>query len=124
MQDMWQATYATPSNFLRAAQCQKTETRQEFALQVQVYQLKVTIDLPEGMQSIWRKIEIRGDATLVELADAIQASFDWGGIHKHEFVAADESWKATSPQYGPPEFDDSYQNEEEASYTSLEIAFP
>ena len=75
--------------------------------------LKITIDLPEGIQSIWRTLEIREEATLVELADAIQASFAWGGVHKHEFIAADDSWKATNPQYGPPEFDDSYQNEEE-----------
>lgn len=84
----------------------------------QVYELKITIDLPEGIQSIWRKVEIRGEASLVELGDAIQACFGWSGTHKHEFIAADESWKATSPQYGPPEFDDSYQNEEEARLPS------
>ena len=80
---------------------------------LQAYELKVTIDLPEGMQSIWRQIVIRGEASLVELGDAIQACFGWSGTHKHEFVAADGSWKATNPQYGPPEFDESYQNEEE-----------
>ena len=97
-------------------QCKKGASEDSF-LHSQVYQLKLTIDLPEGVQNIWRMIEIREDASLVELADAIQASFGWAGIHKHEFLAADESWKATSPQYGPPEFDDSYQNEEEVSFT-------
>lgn len=47
------------------------------------------------------------------MGDAIEASFNWSGQHKHEFVAADGSWKATRPDYGPPEFDDSYANEEE-----------
>ena len=79
----------------------------------QVYSLKVTIDLPEGLQSIWRKIEIRGEASLVELGDAIQACFAWSGTHKHEWIASDNSWKATSTQYGPPEFDDYYKDEEE-----------
>lgn len=75
--------------------------------------MKITIDLPEGVPSIWRELQIRGDASLKELGDAIEASFHWTGQHKHEFVAADGSWKATRADYGPPEFDDTYASEEE-----------
>ena len=80
---------------------------------MQLYKLRVAVDLPEGVPAIWRDIRIRGGASLSEVGDAIQASFHWSGQHKHEFVAADGSWKATQPDYGPPEFDDSYANEEE-----------
>lgn len=92
---------------------------------LQVFELRILVDLPEGMLSIWRQLEIRGEASLVELGDAIQASFGWSGSHKHEFIAADDSWKATSTQYGPPEFDDSYQDEEEANPApTLAFLFP
>lgn len=75
--------------------------------------LRITIDTPEGIPSVWRELAISGEATLTELSDALQAAFGWAGIHKHEFVGTNGSWKATDPQYGPPEFDDSYANEEE-----------
>ena len=95
-------------------------------LQDKLLRLKVSIDTPETVPTIWREIAIRGEANLTELSNAIQASFGWAGIHKHEFVAADETWKATDPQYGPPEFDDSYKNEEEvvALHTNGTFAQP
>lgn len=79
----------------------------------QRYALKISIDLPENTHSIWRMLEIRGEASLAELSDALLACFGWTGVHKHEFIAQDGSWKATSTQYGPPEFDETYENEEE-----------
>ena len=91
---------------------------------MQLYKLRVTIDLPEGVPAIWRDIQIRGSASLSEVGDAIQASFHWSGQHKHEFVAADGSWKATQPDYGPPEFDDSYANEEEVRFSAFGVGIP
>lgn len=85
-------------------------------MQEKVYELTITIDLPEDVPSVWRKLQIRGEASLAELSRAIQESFGWSGIHKHEFVAEDKNWKATSPQYGPPEFDDTYKSEEEVCF--------
>lgn len=84
---------------------------------LQLYRLKIAIDLPEGVPSIWREVQIRGEASLTEVGDAIEASFHWSGQHKHEFVAADGSWKATRADYGPPEFDESYASEEEVHFS-------
>ena len=65
------------------------------------------------MPKIWRVIRIRGEANLAELNRALEEAFGWTGNHKHEYIAEDDTWKATSPAYGPPEFDESYKNEEE-----------
>ena len=86
-------------------------------LQEKLYNLDISIDLPEDVPKIWRRLRIRGEASLAELDRALHESFGWTGVHKHEFVASDKSWKATSPQYGPPEFDESYKNEEEVSHS-------
>ena len=95
----------------------------EQCVQDTLYKLKISVDTPEGVSTIFRELAIPGSASLTELNDAILAAFGWAGVHKHEFVAASGAWKATDPQYGPPEFDDSYRSEEEVN-SILDLIHP
>ncbi len=50
-----------------------------------VYQLKVSVD---GIRPpIWRRLQIREDATLPQLHQALQVLFGWLDYHLHEFVS-------------------------------------
>ncbi len=48
-----------------------------------IYQLR--IDLRDIRPPIWRRILVRGDATLHRLHEIIQVLFDWAGYHLHMF---------------------------------------
>lgn len=51
---------------------------------VPVYQIKVT--LKDFKPSIWRRIEVRSDATLGELHAIIQMAMGWTNSHLHHFI--------------------------------------
>src|SRR5215468_8367925 len=50
----------------------------------QIYQIKVT--LKDVKQSIWRRIQVRSDATLGELHAIIQMAMGWNNSHLHHFI--------------------------------------
>ncbi len=47
--------------------------------------LQLHVQLDDIAPPIWRRFLLRGDATLGDLHDAIQAAFDWMACHLHEF---------------------------------------
>lgn len=49
-----------------------------------VYQLKIS--LRRSKPPIWRKIQIKSDATLAELHDIFQITMGWTNSHLHQFV--------------------------------------
>src|SRR5262245_55379682 len=51
---------------------------------VPIYQIKVT--LKESKPSIWRRIQVRSDATLGELHAIIQMAMGWANSHLHHFI--------------------------------------
>ncbi|HEV2669076.1 MAG TPA: plasmid pRiA4b ORF-3 family protein [Blastocatellia bacterium] len=51
---------------------------------VPIYQIKVT--LKESRPSIWRRIQVRSDATLGELHAIIQMVMGWSNSHLHHFI--------------------------------------
>jgi len=51
---------------------------------VPIYQIKVT--LRGAKPSVWRRIEVRGDATLGELHAIIQMAMGWTNSHLHHFI--------------------------------------
>jgi hypothetical protein len=50
----------------------------------QIYQIKVT--LKDFKPSIWRRIQVRSDATLGELHAIIQMAMGWTNSHLHHFI--------------------------------------
>jgi hypothetical protein len=63
---------------------------------VSVYQLKVTLD--GIMPPIWRKIQVRGDASLFKLHKIIQAAMGWEDYHLHQFIVDEEYYAIPSPE--------------------------
>jgi len=49
-----------------------------------IYQIKVT--LKDSKLPIWRRIEVRSDATLGELHAVIQMAMGWTNSHQHHFI--------------------------------------
>jgi Plasmid pRiA4b ORF-3-like protein len=49
-----------------------------------IYELKVT--LKDSRPSIWRRIQVRSDATLGELHAIIQMAMGWSNSHVHHFI--------------------------------------
>ncbi len=50
----------------------------------QIYQIKVT--LKNSKPSIWRRIQVRSDATLGELHAILQMAMGWTNSHLHQFI--------------------------------------
>ena len=50
-----------------------------------IYQLKVT--LRHVRPPVWRRIQVRGDATLDKLHQTLQIAMGWTESHMHQFVA-------------------------------------
>lgn len=61
-----------------------------------VYQLKVT--LKDIEPPIWRRILVKGDATLFKLHRIIQLAMGWEDYHLHEFVVGEECYAVPSPE--------------------------
>ncbi|MGH9754266.1 MAG: plasmid pRiA4b ORF-3 family protein [Blastocatellia bacterium] len=51
---------------------------------VPIYQIKVT--LKDSRPSIWRRIQVRSDASLGELHAIIQIAMGWSNSHLHHFI--------------------------------------
>ena len=63
---------------------------------VSVYQLKVTLEDIEP--KIWRRIQVKGDATLFKLHRIIQLAMGWEDYHLHEFIVGEEYYAIPSPE--------------------------
>lgn len=67
-----------------------------------VYQLRVVL---RGISPlIWRRLEVRSDATLADLHNVLQAAFSWDGSHLHRFVVHGTEYGIC--YYGGPVFRD------------------
>jgi len=71
-----------------------------------LYRFQVKLD---WMKSVWRRIELRGDQTLDDLHDAIQAAFGWDDDHLYAFFLSGKAWDENS-EYGSPYSPDSSRN--------------
>ena len=61
---------------------------------VSVYQLKVTLEDIEP--PIWRRIQVKGDATLFKLHKIIQLAMGWEDYHLHQFIVGEECYTIPS----------------------------
>lgn len=53
------------------------------------------------LQSVWRRIELRGDQTLHDLHMAIQEAFDWDDDHLYAFFLSGKAWDSDSEYESP-----------------------
>lgn len=64
--------------------------------------LQLHIELRHTKPKIWRRVLVPETITLARLHGVIQAAFQWGGGHMHEFEAAGERYGTSDPDYDPP----------------------
>ena len=64
--------------------------------------LQLHIELRNTKPKIWRRVLVPETITLARLHGVIQAAFQWGGGHLHEFEAAGERYGTSDPDYDPP----------------------
>lgn len=64
--------------------------------------LQLHIELRHLKPKVWRRILVPETITLQRLHGVIQAAFQWGGGHLHEFDAAGERYGTTDPDYDLP----------------------
>lgn len=64
--------------------------------------LQLHIELRHLKPKIWRRVLVPETITLQRLHAVIQAAFQWGGGHLHEFDAAGERYGTPDPDYDPP----------------------
>ncbi len=66
-----------------------------------VYQLKITL---KGLSPpIWRRVQVRGDTSLAELHDVVQAAMGWHHAHLHEFTVAGTAYGPANPYGAGPD---------------------
>jgi hypothetical protein len=53
------------------------------------------------LQSVWRRIELRGDQTLHDLHNVIQEAFDWDDDHLYAFFLSGKAWDEDSAYESP-----------------------
>jgi hypothetical protein len=63
-----------------------------------LYRFRVTF---RGQETIWRRIEMRGDQTLEDLHEAIQEAFGWDDDHLYAFFLSGRAWDDAS-EYSSP----------------------
>ena len=64
--------------------------------------LQLHIELRGTKPKIWRRVLVPETITLARLHGVIQAAFQWGGGHMHEFESAGERYGTSDPDYDPP----------------------
>lgn len=62
--------------------------------------LQLHIELRHLKPKVWRRVLVPETITLARLHNVIQAVFQWGGGHLHEFNAAGERYGASDPDDG------------------------
>jgi Plasmid pRiA4b ORF-3-like protein len=81
----------------------------------EIYQIKVT--LKNSKLPIWRRIEVRGDATLGELHAIIQMAMGWNNSHLHHFIVGKSPNLRFIGAPAPYEVDDMTDEENEDQIT-------
>lgn len=69
-----------------------------------VYQLKIT--LRSVKPPVWRRIVVRSDADLAELAAILEAAMGWLGGHLHAFESADARYAMPDPEWPDDDLDE------------------
>ena len=64
--------------------------------------LQLHIELRHLKPKVWRRVLVPETITLQRLHTVIQAAFQWGGGHLHEFDAAGERYGTSDPDYELP----------------------
>jgi hypothetical protein len=64
--------------------------------------LQLHIELRGLRPKVWRRVLVPDTITLQRLHAVIQAAFQWGGYHLHEFDAAGERYGTPDPDYDDP----------------------
>jgi pRiA4b ORF-3-like protein len=80
-----------------------------------VYQIKVA--LKNSKLPIWRRIEVRSDATLGELHEIIQTAMGWANSHLHHFIVGKSPNLRFIGSPAPYEVDDMTDEENEDQIT-------
>ena len=65
---------------------------------VTIYQLKVT--LRESKPPIWRRLQVRNDATLSQLHQTLQVAMGWTDSHLHQFAVGSVWFGEPYPEEG------------------------
>ncbi len=69
-----------------------------------VYQLKIT--LRSVKPPVWRRITVRSDIDLAELAAILEAAMGWLGGHLHAFEGADAKYAMPDPEWPDDDLDE------------------
>ncbi len=72
---------------------------------MKIYRFRVKL---EWREEVWRNIEIRGDQTLNDLHDAIQAAFNWDDDHLYAFFLSGRYWDKNTQYVSPRESNDGF----------------
>jgi len=62
-----------------------------------VHTLKVTLRIVKP--PVWRRIVVRSDTTMSELAAILEAAMGWLGGHLHAFEGADATYSLPDPEW-------------------------
>jgi len=66
---------------------------------VDIYQIKVT--LRDSRPPIWRRIQVRSDATLAKFHRILQCVMGWEDAHLHQFIIQGEYYGIPDPEEEP-----------------------
>ncbi|MEA3339902.1 MAG: plasmid pRiA4b ORF-3 family protein [Chloroflexota bacterium] len=78
---------------------------------VSIYQIKIT--LRDSKPPIWRRIQVRSDATLGDMHHIIQEVMGWWDYHLHQFIVGETYYGPLHPGYD--DFIDFDENEVQLS---------
>lgn len=57
---------------------------------------RIWVELDGAEPAIWRRLDVRSDATLADLHSVLQAAYGWADAHLHRFALGGGPWDATS----------------------------
>lgn len=83
-----------------------------------IYHLKITLDDVEP--SIWRRLQVPGDATLGWLHAAIQVAMGWTNSHLHQFMVGKKTF--SDPSFAQGDYEDSPEVLDENQATLQQVA--
>lgn len=84
-----------------------------------LYKFQIKLD---WMKTVWRRIEMRGDQTLHDLHEAIQAAFAWDDDHLYSFFMSGKAWDNTSEYASPYNDEGEGHNAAKVRLESLKLA--
>jgi len=63
----------------------------------------VKVTLIDSQPAIWRRLEVRSDALLIHVHQAIQSVFGWWDYHLHRFAIGDDPFSPNAERFDCPE---------------------